>query len=98
VRSSHRRADVADAQRFAAEAASFAGRADVVVLPPPCPIRVHPMDFGHADELIRRAEADARMVLDGRRARSSVERRRDPGDRPDGRRLEDGDDGLGVAA
>jgi len=31
------------AQRFAAEAVSLAGRADVVVLPPPCPIRVHPM-------------------------------------------------------
>ena len=54
------------AQRFAAEATSFAGRAHVVVLPPPCPIRVHPMDFGHADALIRRAEADARTFLDGR--------------------------------
>jgi len=55
------------AQRFAAEADAFAGRADVVVLPPPCPIRVHPMDFGHADALIRRAEADARTFLDDRR-------------------------------
>ena len=54
------------AQRFAAEVASFAGRANVVVLPPPCPIRVHPMDFGHADALISRAEADARTFLDAR--------------------------------
>ena len=55
------------AQRFAAEVATFAGRADVAVLPPPCPIHVHPMDFGHADALIRRAEADARTFLRDRR-------------------------------
>ena len=54
------------AQRFAGEVASFAGRADVVVLPPPCPLRVHPMDFNHADALMSRAEDDARAFLDGR--------------------------------
>ncbi|HEX6388760.1 MAG TPA: patatin-like phospholipase family protein, partial [Solirubrobacteraceae bacterium] len=39
--------------------------ARLVVLPPPCPLRVQPIDFGHADELISRALADAREFLDG---------------------------------
>ena len=46
-------------QRFAAEAASVPERIDVVVLPPPCPIDVQPMDFGHARRLMDRAEDDA---------------------------------------
>jgi NTE family protein len=54
------------AQRFTAEVASMAGRADVVVLPPPCPIDVQPMDFGHARMLMDRAAADARTFLDDR--------------------------------
>jgi NTE family protein len=37
---------------------------DLVVLPPPCPLRVMPVDFGHADELIGRALHDARTFLD----------------------------------
>jgi NTE family protein len=52
------------AHRFAAEVASLAGRADIVVLPPPCPIDVQPMDFGHARSLMERAEADAGAFLD----------------------------------
>jgi len=52
------------AHRFAAELADFAGRPELVILPPPCPIDVQPMDFGHADELMSRAEADARAFLD----------------------------------
>jgi NTE family protein len=39
--------------------------ADLVVLPPPCPLRITPIDFGHADELIGRALTDARAFLDG---------------------------------
>ena len=40
--------------------------ARIVVLPPPCPLSVQPMDFGHADELIERARDDARRFLEGR--------------------------------
>jgi NTE family protein len=39
-------------------------RAKLVVLPPPCPLSVQPIDFGHADELIERAHADACEFLD----------------------------------
>lgn len=49
--------------RFIDEAAVLATHADLVVLPPPCPITVQPTDFGHAQELIERAEAGAREFL-----------------------------------
>lgn len=57
------------AYRFAADAAALGDRADVRILPPPCPIDVQPMDFGHADDLMLRAESDARAFLGGRRRR-----------------------------
>ncbi len=38
--------------------------ARLIVLPPPCPLRVQPIDFGHADALIGRALRDARAFLD----------------------------------
>jgi hypothetical protein len=53
-------------QRLTAEVSSLDGGVEVVVLPPPCPLDVQPMDFGHADSLMVRAEADARAFLDGR--------------------------------
>src|SRR5918994_6561335 len=53
-------------QRFTADVVAVAGRADVVVIPPPCPLDVQPMDFGHADALMTRAEADARAFLSER--------------------------------
>jgi NTE family protein len=37
----------------------------LVVLPPPCPLSIQPIDFGHADMLIERAYADACEFLDG---------------------------------
>jgi NTE family protein len=42
-------------------------RADthLVVLPPPCPLTIQPVDFGHPDELIARALDDTRDFLDG---------------------------------
>ena len=55
-------------QRFTAEVASVAAGVDVVVLPPPCPIDVQPMDFGHAEVLITRAAVDARAFLRDRAA------------------------------
>jgi NTE family protein len=54
------------AHRFATEVAAYAGREELIILPPPCPIDVQRMDFGHADALITRAEADARAFLDER--------------------------------
>jgi NTE family protein len=39
--------------------------AKLIVMPPPCPLSIQPIDFGHADELIERSLADARKFLDG---------------------------------
>src|SRR4051812_44162452 len=38
--------------------------AQLIVLPPPCPLRITPIDFAHADELIGQALHDAREFLD----------------------------------
>jgi NTE family protein len=39
--------------------------AKLIVLPPPCPLAVQPIDFGRADYLIERAYEDASEFLDG---------------------------------
>ena len=39
-------------------------RAELIVLPPPCPLTIAPIDFSHADELIRRGYEDSRDYLD----------------------------------
>ena len=57
------------AHRFADETAAYADHPGLTILPPPCPIDVQPMDFGHAAELIDRAEADARAFLEERSRR-----------------------------
>jgi NTE family protein len=41
------------------------GDAQLIVLPPPCPLSVTPIDFTQADQLIERALRDAREFLDG---------------------------------
>ena len=41
------------------------GDAKLVVLPPPCPLAVPPIDFGHAELLVERGYEDAREFLDG---------------------------------
>jgi NTE family protein len=51
-------------RRLADDVAALGSAANVVVLPPPCPLRVQPTDFGHADELIEQGRADARRLLD----------------------------------
>jgi NTE family protein len=38
--------------------------AQLIVLPPPCPLSITPIDFAHADDLIGRALRDAREFLD----------------------------------
>jgi NTE family protein len=71
------------AQRLAADAMTLAGRANLTILPPPCPIDVAPTDFGHADELMARAEADARAFLEDRRCPVVPIRRRAARHRPE---------------
>ena len=39
--------------------------AHLIVMPPPCPLNIQPIDFAHADELIDVALLDARAFLDG---------------------------------
>lgn len=46
-------------QRPIADIERHSDDAHLVVLPPPCPLAVAPIDFSHADELIERAYSDA---------------------------------------
>jgi NTE family protein len=43
-------------------------RAELIVLPPPCPLAVTPMDFSQTDELIRSSYEDGRDYLDAAEA------------------------------
>ncbi len=56
-------------RRLAQELTELGERGNVAVLPPPCPLTVQPTDFGHADELIDQARAEARRYLDERERR-----------------------------
>jgi NTE family protein len=47
-----------DIERYRAEA-------KLIVLPPPCPLAIQPIDFDHADTLIQRSYSDAQDFLDG---------------------------------
>jgi NTE family protein len=38
--------------------------AHLIVMPPPCPLNIQPIDFAHADELVEVALLDAREFLD----------------------------------
>jgi NTE family protein len=69
------------AQRLYVDIELYRGRARVVVLPPPCPQRVQPIDFSHAGELIHRALADSRTFLDGLDANPSPDARTSPAKR-----------------
>jgi NTE family protein len=51
-------------QRLSIEIELLEDRARIVVLPPPCPHAVQPIDFGHSSMLIERALADSRAFLD----------------------------------
>jgi NTE family protein len=66
------------AQRLYVEIEFYRARARIVVLPPPCPQNVQPIDFSHAGELIDRARAESRTFLDGLEADSSPEARTRP--------------------
>jgi NTE family protein len=50
-------------QRLLADIALYADAVDLVVLPPPCPLRVSVLNFGRAADLMREAHATARAAL-----------------------------------
>ena len=52
------------AQRLYVEIALYRADARIIVLPPPCPQNIQPIDFSHAGELIARALDDSRVFLD----------------------------------
>jgi NTE family protein len=54
--------------RLIADVELHRDRARLIVLPPPCPLAIQAIDFGHAEELIDRSLVDARAFLDGRPA------------------------------
>ena len=51
-------------RRLLEDVARFGDQAELVVLPPPCPIDVQPMDFSQAECLIDHALAQSRRALD----------------------------------
>jgi NTE family protein len=55
-------------RRLLVEIELLRDHAELIVLPPPCPLRVSSMDFGHADELIRDGYASASEHFDARAA------------------------------
>src|SRR3954469_2805816 len=60
--------------------------ARLIVLPPPCPLEIQPIDFSHADELIDRALRDAREFLDSGGEERPTIRMHAPRHRAEGRR------------
>jgi NTE family protein len=69
------------AQRLYVEIEFYRERARVVVLPPPCPQSVQPIDFSHAGELIDRALAESRTFLDSLETDPSPDARTRPAKR-----------------
>ena len=51
-------------RRLLVEVEILRDRAELIVLPPPCPLTIAPIDFSHADELIRRGYEDSTEYLD----------------------------------
>ena len=50
--------------RLAVDIRQYENKVDLRVAPPLCPVRVNPADFGHAAELIERAEQSTSEWLD----------------------------------
>ena len=50
-------------RRLLVEVEALRDRAELIVLPPPCPHAITPIDFSHADELIRRGYEGSRDQL-----------------------------------
>jgi NTE family protein len=53
-------------RRLVEDIVRYRDAAELIVLPPPCPLDVQPMDFGRAESLIERALAESRRFLDRR--------------------------------
>jgi NTE family protein len=51
-------------RRLTLDIAAIPDGVEVLVLPPPCPIPVQPIDFSHADLLIEQGYEAARRFLD----------------------------------
>jgi NTE family protein len=51
-------------RRLLVEVEALRDRAELIILPPPCPLSVAPIDFSHAEELIRRGHEDSSKYLD----------------------------------
>jgi predicted acylesterase/phospholipase RssA len=51
-------------QRLRIEVELLRDCAEIIVLPPPCPLGVSPIDFGRSEELIRRGLEESRGQLD----------------------------------
>jgi NTE family protein len=51
-------------RRLADDIVRYREAAELIILPPPCPVRVQPMDFGQADDLIATALDESRAFLD----------------------------------
>jgi NTE family protein len=51
--------------RMQADIGSFGDLCELVVLPPPCPLAIQPVDFNHADELMQHGYVDSCDFLDG---------------------------------
>jgi NTE family protein len=51
-------------RRLLVEVELLRDRAELIILPPPCPLSVAPIDFSHAEELVRRGYEDSRDYLD----------------------------------
>jgi NTE family protein len=66
-------------QRLTSDLASLAPDTEVHVLPPPCPMTVQPIDFGHAEELIELGRENARRYLDRQLTRRGPRGPRRPG-------------------
>jgi NTE family protein len=69
------------AQRLYVEIELYREQARIVVLPPPCPQHVQPIDFSHAGELIDRALAESGRFLDSLEADPSPAARTRPAKR-----------------
>lgn len=51
-------------RRLLLEVELLRDRAELIILPPPCPLTVQPIDFSRAEELVRRGHEDAAAYLD----------------------------------
>ncbi len=51
-------------RRLVEDIARYRDAAELMVLSPPCPVRVQPMDFSQAESLIERALEESRQLLD----------------------------------